>query len=95
MKKNRNTLELVFLVNSKKIPAEQLENMPLEFILKQNKELISNFKDLSRKISSLEDPVSVANQCVIGELSSVTKGSNCYNSYRNLKKMKRLWFSFL
>ena len=60
--------------------------MPIESILKQNKELISNSKDLSRKISSLEEPVSVANQCVIGELSSVTKGSNCYNPYRNLQK---------
>ena len=53
-----------FSVNSKKIYHERLENRSLESILNQNKELISKLDDSTRKISSLEETISTANQCV-------------------------------
>ena len=52
-----------FSVNSKKIYSERLENRSVS-ILNQNKELISKLDDSTRKISSLEEIISVANQCV-------------------------------
>ena len=57
-------LNQFFSVNSKKIYPERLKNGSLESILNQNKELISKLGDLTRKISSLEETISVANQCV-------------------------------
>ena len=53
-----------FSVNSKKIYPERLENRSLASILNQNKELISKLDDSTRKISSLEEIISVVNQCV-------------------------------
>ena len=72
-KKNRNTtasdfLESFFKVNSKKIYPERLENRSLESILNENKELTSKLYDLTRKISSLEETISAANQCVTGKV---------------------------
>ena len=58
-------LNYFFSVNSKKIHPERLENRSLESILNQNKELISKLDDSTRKISSLEETISAANQCVI------------------------------
>ena len=57
-------LNQFFSVNSKKIYPERLKNGSLESILNQNKDLISKLGDLTRKISSLEETISVANQCV-------------------------------
>ena len=72
-KKNRNTtasdfLESFFKVNLKKIYPERLENRSLESILNENKELTSKLYDLTRKISSLEETISAANQCVTGKV---------------------------
>ena len=53
-----------FSVNSKKIYPERLENRSLASILNQNKELISKLDDSTRKISSLEEIISVESQCV-------------------------------
>ena len=58
-------LNYFFSVNSKKIHPQRLENRSLESILNQNKELISKLDDSTRKISSLEETISAANQCVI------------------------------
>ena len=79
-KKNRNTnasdfLESFFTVNSEKIYPERLENRSLESILNQNKELTSKLYDLTRKMSSLEETISAANQCVTGE---VKRGKNLF-----------------
>ena len=52
-----------FSVNSKKIYSERLENRSVS-ILNQNKELISKLDDSTRKISSLEEIISVESQCV-------------------------------
>ena len=41
-----------------------MENRSLEFILNQSKELISKFDNSKIKISSLEETISAANQCV-------------------------------
>ena len=57
-------LDQFFSVNSKKIYPEQLENRLLGSILNQNKELISKLDHSTRKISSLEETISAANQCV-------------------------------
>ena len=40
----------------------------LESILKKNKELISKLDESTRKISSLEETISVANQCDTEEI---------------------------
>ena len=69
MKKIETLLLVTFLnnffsVNSKKIYPERFGNRSLEFILNQSKELISRLDDLTRKISSLEETISAANQCV-------------------------------
>ena len=45
-----------------------MENRSLEFILNQNKEIISELDDSTRKISSLEETISVANQFVTEEV---------------------------
>ena len=52
-----------FSVNSKKIYPEWLENRSLASILNKNK-VILKLDDSTRKISSLEEIISVANQCV-------------------------------
>ena len=49
-------------VNSNKIYPEQWENRWFESAVNQNKELVSKLDDLSRKLSSLEKTISVANQ---------------------------------
>ena len=61
-------LSQFFSVNSKKIYPEQLKNRSLGSILNQNKELITKLHDSTRKISSLEEAISVAYQCVTEEV---------------------------
>ena len=60
-------------------------------ILNQIKELFSKLDDSTRKISSLEEPISVATQCDTEEVKRGKtlfgyKGSRSYNSYRNFEK---------
>ena len=45
-----------------------MENRSLEFILNQNKEIISELDDSTRNISSLEETIYVANQFVTEEV---------------------------
>ena len=47
-----------------------MENRSLEFSLNQNKELISKSDDSKIKISSLEETISGANQCVIEKVKT-------------------------